>query len=540
MADVYRMIGPPGTGKTYDIANHRVPRAVRRYGPRGVVCCSLTRAAARVLGSRVEIPPENVGTLHALAYRGLGRPDLAEKHLGDWNRLHPAWALSSHRADPDNPYEVKSEGAGVTPTDALYERLELLRHRRTPRAKWGEIVGHALAERLGSFADAWGRWLRDENLVDFTGMIERGLEELPSAPGSPGALIVDEAQDCSTLEIELARRWADSAESLLLTGDSNQAIYGFRGGDPEAFLPTGVDPTWVLGQSFRLPKNVQHFAERLIRWSGGRTFEYHARTNDDGDVVEGSVDRSPMTFSDPGIVDEIDKTDGTVMFLASCNFLLQHVIDQLRERGTPFHNPYRPTQGAWNPMRGGASRLAAFLGPAQRNDGTLWTYKELARWSEHLQAKRVFGRGAKKSIKERSARAKDDYVAGSWELQGLFAPGVWNEMLTTVDAGVDAAAAWFRSNLLSSKELMYEYASRVIKKHGLRAVHEPPRVIVGTIHSCKGGEADRVVLCPDLSRAGFENSAYSEKARLMYVGATRAKESLVVARNGNRKFKVDM
>ena len=52
---------------------------------------------------------------------------------------------------------------------------------------------------------------------------------------------------------------------------------------------------------------------------------------------------------------------------------------------------------------------------------------------------------------------------------------------------------------------------------------------MGTIHSVKGGEADKVVLSPDLSRAGMEEWMSTKKdpiVRLFYVGMTRARQEL--------------
>jgi len=58
-------------------------------------------------------------------------------------------------------------------------------------------------------------------------------------------------------------------------------------------------------------------------------------------------------------------------------------------------------------------------------------------------------------------------------------------------------------------------------------------VIVGTIHSVKGGQADVVFLFPDLSPAG--DAAYQRHGaqrdsviRLFYVGMTRARHTLYV------------
>lgn len=61
-----------------------------------------------------------------------------------------------------------------------------------------------------------------------------------------------------------------------------------------------------------------------------------------------------------------------------------------------------------------------------------------------------------------------------------------------------------------------------------------PRVIVGTVHSVKGGEADCVYLFPDMSPAGYaqwgsgRSMASGSVYRLFYVGMTRARETLVL------------
>ena len=62
-------------------------------------------------------------------------------------------------------------------------------------------------------------------------------------------------------------------------------------------------------------------------------------------------------------------------------------------------------------------------------------------------------------------------------------------------------------------------------------LEQPPQVIIGTIASVKGGEADSVYLWPDLSPAGIEEWHSRDKSaiyRLFYVGITRAKETLTI------------
>jgi len=69
----------------------------------------------------------------------------------------------------------------------------------------------------------------------------------------------------------------------------------------------------------------------------------------------------------------------------------------------------------------------------------------------------------------------------------------------------------------------------------MSALTQRPHVILGTIHSVKGGEADRVLLFPDLSPQGYRQlgipgwDGKQSIFRTFYVGATRAKEQLLVA-----------
>lgn len=484
------------------------------FGPEGVVACSLTKTAARVLTARVSLPRENVGTLHALCYRAMGAPKVATgpEPTAEWNAHQPRFALSgSTQDDPLAPQ--KSETLG----DRLLAEYEILRHRQAPREAW--------PERVTYFASRWHAWLTETERVDFTGMIEWALENTSTCPGDPQALVVDEAQDLSRLELALVRRWEAAADHTLLAGDDKQSIFGFRGATPEAFLDPSIDvgKTWELDQSYRLPRAIHARAENHLFCSaaGARDFTYAPRD------AEGRVQRTPYGFHHPSTHRWADH-GGTTMFLASCGFLLQPVIAQLRRRGIPFHNPYRPTQGAWNPLRGGADRLAAFLEPTQRGDGTLWSYTSIVRWLEPLKAKGLLAKGAKKSVRERAKRGGGGQLAGSLELKGLFEPAAWDTMLASIDRGALHATAWYYDHALSTWHKRLEYARLVMRQSGVPALRDTPRVIVGTCHSTKGGEADRVVLCPDISARAHQHGDRGETARTFYVGMTRAKDELVL------------
>jgi DNA helicase-2/ATP-dependent DNA helicase PcrA len=61
-------------------------------------------------------------------------------------------------------------------------------------------------------------------------------------------------------------------------------------------------------------------------------------------------------------------------------------------------------------------------------------------------------------------------------------------------------------------------------------INRNPRILLSTIHGAKGGEADKVLVLPDLTKAALDQSDKSpdELHRLFYVATTRAKKELHV------------
>ena len=126
MATLNRIVGIPGAGKTQRLREH-VRAWVERDGlePYEVVCTSFTRAAAQVLRGRIPVPTQNATTLHALAFRALGAPPIAEadKDLVEaWNKEHPGWAVKSSTE--------ALEDASLSETPQVVKTLEMYSHWR--------------------------------------------------------------------------------------------------------------------------------------------------------------------------------------------------------------------------------------------------------------------------------------------------------------------------------------------------------------------------------------------------------------------------
>lgn len=520
----FRCIGPPGCGKTSWLSR-QVEVAVEKHGSDSVLVMSLTRAAAaEVAGRNLPVAPEQVGTLHSHAFRSLSSPRIANDHksLSEWNEYveehgNPQWQIREG-LDRDDFGGAEESWSG----DELFALMDTYRARMLPRDRWprADVV---------AFADEWSSWKERTYRKDFTDLIELCIQNVSVAPGEPRVLFLDEAQDFSRLELELARKWAQHAEMLVIAGDPDQAIYGWRGADASNFVSPEIPESHYrkLEQSFRVPKKPHRVALDWIRQiKERRDVPYRPREE------EGSVESIQQVFHHPDFIfrdAEPHLAAGkTVMFLATASYLLKPLIGFMREQGIPFHNPYVEKRGDWNPLRSRrgstniASRLKSFL-----YGGWLEDPSELRAWLEMLKLDHF--RADKNVSKQFLAELKGPISIE--QLQGVFHEDALKKAL-----GTDLE--WLREGLLKefaagSRASAFDYVCRIAKRYGDTALGEKPQVIVGTIHSVKGGEADVVYVFPDLSKAAGDEyfrtpEGQAAAIRVMYVAFTRAKERLVL------------
>lgn len=539
---VHLVFGPPGTGKTRYLTQ-KVKQVVQQFGPDALVVASFSVTAAREIGSRgLGLPEKSVGTLHSLAYRSIGHEfnvALDPKILVDWNSkagLHWRITPDNRRAAPSAATE-KSGPAGAN-GDALIAELD------RARATYLDPVDYD--PDLAEFAHAWKAWKAEVEAVDYTDMIEIALEQARNgqhAPGNPQVLVVDEGQDMTRLEVDLTLAWGRYAKSLVIALDDDQAIMEWRGGDPAQLLSLHEDPDFevdvhVLDQSWRIPTSVHAVAERWVRQLSIRQPKvYRPRMTDrDGselaDPPVGAAFRVPERIDSLELVDRIEEQlDGgrTVMVIASCTYMLEPLIKNLRAAGVPYHNPYRPAEGRWNPFGGGsgmstAERVFRFMVMHKEFDGTphgrLWTGADVQAWLPLLKATTA---GLRHGAKTYAETLPDGELAEN-DVAALFADEV------AFARAVDADLEWFADNVLPSKEQATAYPLQVARKRGPLALAQRPRLILGTIHSVKGGASDVVYVAPDISAAGAAQletiNGRDQTIRQFYVAMTRSYEEL--------------
>jgi len=527
----YRIYGPPGCGKTTNLSR-QIQHAVNRYGADSVLVTSFSRtAAAELAGRDLPIAQDRIGTLHSHCWHALGGPAIAEANVDEWNRDNPRLAITpvKKQGKLDGEDSAGDDLGTEKDGDEILQRLSRFRGLMLPRSTWPVA--------LRDFEEKWTEYKRENGLLDFTDLIDTCLHDVALAPKAPSVVFADEAQDLNRMQLSLVRKWGERANYFIVAGDDDQTIFSFTGATPEAFLDPDIpdDHKIILKQSYRVPRVVHAVAESLIRQVTRRQAKEYLPRPEDGAVER--ITRGGYKSAEYYILKtatEHMEQGKTVMFLASCSYMLQPLIQVLRKQGIPFHNPYRKSDGFWNPIRTGkptsaTGRILSLLvsHPDYGEDHRPWTLGDVAMWAEWLKANGVLRHGVKARFK-----TYDMAQPATFErLSEIFEPAAMETLMEAWDGGYRDLLEWWRTRVTTNVDSRVRFPAEVAARRGPQALLETPKVVVGTIHSVKGGQADVVYLFPDLSQAGDAQYARGGAARdsvirQFYVGVTRTREKL--------------
>ena len=516
------VLGGPGAGKTRYLVR-QVNRAVEKYGADKVTVSSLTKAAATEISSRgLNVNPQSCGTLHAICYRGLDRPPLVYDAFAEFNEMYSRslTVINKKRSTDD----LESDVAGGHDDESL-EEIDLLRALGRHQDTWPVGLQHFYSQYT-AFKDFSGT-------CDFTDLLERAYVELPKGPfGDVSVVLHDEAQDSSPLEYQLLSKWAETAEHTVLTGDDDQSLFEWRGASISGFLNFG-DEKIIMGKSYRLPSVLLDYSKRWIEQLSYREPKsYEPRA--EGGVI--TTSRATIYNVDPVLDCVIEDYDAgrSVMILTTCAYHLGAMVRRMKERGIPFHNPYRTKNGAWNPLRCSPGR-ASVVRTLLTQSSPPWSWGDLSKFFGYINAS-AMPRGLKSKLKR---LGKNDDIIPFDTLRDILGDSVMERML-------DNDQQWLLDSLLESKRKLFDYPVAVCKNLGTEKFRKhideiegrtEHGIVVGTCHSTKGGQCDVTYIFPDLSKAGYKS--YGDAAlrdrviRTFFVGLSRARQKVVLCTQAN-------
>jgi DNA helicase-2/ATP-dependent DNA helicase PcrA len=305
-----RMLAPAGSGKTQTLINRVLERVKEGMRPSRLLVLTFDNAAATALRVKLEAQLAQLGdtssslrdltisTLNAFGYRLL-RDYFPEER----RQIIPEGRRHRFARDALDSLKEKSpqRHASLAPnlrTGVYLDFFGILKNELFDPRRFDAqtIADFILGARQSEpfFADssedgsrrvvqslvwlyqAYEQRLIDQKLMDFDDQklrafveLRENVDVLSTIQSSRDEVIVDEFQDINRLDFELIRLIAEKA-SLVVTGDDDQAIYGFRGCSPEYIVNLEkhlgrLVASYELSINYRCPPNIVTHADRLIR-----------------------------------------------------------------------------------------------------------------------------------------------------------------------------------------------------------------------------------------------------------------------------------
>jgi len=498
---ITKVFGPPGTGKTTFLLNIVELELEGDVSSSKIGYFAFTKKAATEAKERAmrKFPHLNPDvdfpwfrTLHSLAYRCLG---IGIKDMMSPENYHEfakeAGIEISVNAFEEEDFMVNADHPILNEINiARIKGLDLREHYNRSKI---EIEWHYFEyiER------AYRHYKDSHNLLDFTDLLEQIIQDPERLPHLE-ALIIDEAQDLSRLQWRLVEQLALRSQRCFLGGDDDQAVYTWAGADVDSFL-NFEGSIKVLNQSYRVPAKVHALANRVVNRIRKRQPKSWTSRQEQGEV---------HFYND---WHQIDVSKGDWLILAAANYMLTDMHDWLRSQGLLFERHGQRSIPE--------AILIAVLGWERLRKGAEIDFPTLKTIYKYLDSAAV--KHGHKGLK--TATADGLYSMETLKKNyGLLTDAIWHEALTKI------------------AEDKRNYIIALLRR-GIRIAGRAP-IKLSTIHGAKGGEADNVLLMTDLTTKfakEYEKNA-DDINRLLYVGITRAKQSLhiVLPKNEQKGFRL--
>ena len=352
----YKVIGPPGTGKTRRLLNE-----VQKYVKKGtslnrIGYFAFTRKAAgeardRYLKVETHLSKKDIKhfqTLHSLAFNNLGLKEENVMQELNYKRIGEECGIQISYAS----YETNSWNGIFSSNSEYLNLINLARVRQTSPLEEldrNEHLGKIERFKLDAIAQEINNYKQVNGLIDYTDMLDKFLKK-GNVENKFDVIFVDEAQDLSLIQWKMIEKIEKTNQcDVWIAGDDDQAIFGWAGADVDSFIDWRAKEI-PLQQSERVPSEIQIKALNIIdRVQDNRLSKDYFPKKEAGEIL--------MQFK----LSAIDMTKGDWLILARTNPLLKPIPRFLKSMGLFFETTQGNSIGKtlfedidyWNKMRKG-------------------------------------------------------------------------------------------------------------------------------------------------------------------------------------------
>ena len=496
------ILGPPGTGKTTTLLNLVDQFIQQGIRPKQIGYFSFTKKAAVEAATRaankfgldLENDLENFRTLHSYAFKMLGMTKEKMMSVDNYKEFGQKCNIPIKTAKyslEDGTFNSDNEYLTIINT-ARVRRMDLLEYYDSR-----QNILDIERDTLYLIDKELTRYKKERNMKDFTDLLLEFIEKDMSPEFD--VLFIDEAQDLSNLQWQMVRTMWKKSKKTYIAGDDDQAIFQWAGADIDHFisLKDEVDEIKVLEQSYRIPGGPIHELSQKIIANVSNRYDKVYKPREETGVLKYYED-----------VTQVDMNKGEWLVLSTAHYFLDDVKELCELQG--WYYSHRGKNSISLDLLFAISNWESF------RKGTLLTNLEIKNIYSYLGNNVTPGYRDGKTLHSNTKYS----LQQCQEEHGLLTDQVWFESFEKLDT-------------------ITENYIRNMRAKGEK-INKNPRILLSTIHGAKGGEADHVLVLPDLTKAALDQSDKSpdELHRLFYVATTRAKKSLhiVSPKNYERSY----
>jgi len=492
----YVVIAGPGAGKSSTLIQRYLGMLVKGIPPQDILNLTFTKTAAENMVEKVGIlGAEKVfRTFHSFAMELLRKekaylPFKLEdtiipvygqdfQLLKDLLKTYPA--ITSFRSLKEKLMQWKN--SNISPDEAI----ELAYHS-------GPEFFYACAYRDYEQKCRQQGWLDFESCLKETVSLLRNNEEVRKR-NQFKYIAVDECQDTNFVQFEILQ--LISSGNVFAVGDENQLVYEFRDAQPgnlSNFSKTFPgSKTMFMGQNFRSTKKIVAFLKRILPVDNGLASHMFSEREEGRDVLFTKFDDDMQEAS--VILSRITNPDNTAI-IARTNRQLLHFQRVCMSR--QIKSQIQGRKNLWQ-----QTEVAHLLKLAKENEHSLRPAHEVLTELIHQHNLAYLYRNAGQPNEKNPMENLNDLVKLSAKR------GTISEFLT-----------WLRK---------LTYASKSKKRN-------EPVLTLTTVHQAKGLEFKHVFLIGcNQGLLPHKDGELLEEARIFFVGASRAADTLNISFYGNR------